>query len=132
LKKKFYMANTVIGVFVDDRMEQIIYERAFQRMEHRVEGHVFTSPEAGIEALKSIRFDVVFIEVHFWGENFGGISILHELQRVMNNRVIAIAVTPLLQEGDIEKIIRAGFALCIEKPMTIESLQIFCGQEAVN
>jgi CheY-like chemotaxis protein len=126
------MSNTVIGVFVDDKIEQTIYERAFQRVEHRVDGHVFTSPEEGIEAMKTINFDVVFIEVHFWGENFGGLSILREIQRVTNNRVIAIAVTTLLQEGDIEKIIRAGFAICIEKPVTIQSLEIFCGQAEVN
>ena len=126
------MANSVIGVFVDDKIEQTIYEKAFQRLEHKVEGHVFTSPEQGIEAMKHIRFDVVFIEIHFWGENFGGISILQQLRAASANRVIPIAVTSLLQEGDIEKIINAGFMMCIEKPMTVESFQLFCGDTMEN
>lgn len=126
------MANTVIGVFVDDKVEKAIYERAFERLDHRVDGHVFTTPEQGIEAMKLAKFDVVFIEIHFWGENFGGISILQQIRLATSHRVIPIAVTSLLQEGDIERIIRAGFALCLEKPVSIEALEIFCGQAAMN
>jgi CheY-like chemotaxis protein len=126
------MASTVIGVFVDDKMEQTIYEKAFERLEHKVEGYVFSTPEEGVEALKHTKFDVVFIEIHFWGENFGGISILEQLRKVSTNRMIPIAVTSFLQEGDIEKIIKAGFMMCIEKPMTIESFQLFCGHTMAN
>jgi len=126
------MGNSVIGVFVDDRIEQAIYEKAFQRLEHKVEGHVFTTPEQGIEAMKLMKFDVVFIEIHFWGENFGGISILQQVRALTNNRIIPIAVTSLLQDGDLEKIIGAGFMMCIEKPITIESFQLFCGDTMEN
>jgi CheY-like chemotaxis protein len=46
--------------------------------------------------------------------------------------VIAIAITSLLQEGDVEKIIRGGFSMCIEKPVSIDALQLFCSGSAYN
>jgi CheY-like chemotaxis protein len=126
------MRNTVIGVFVDDRIEQTIYEKAFQKLEHRVEGYVFNSPEQGYEVAKQTDFDVVFIEIHYWGESFGGISILEQLKKTKSRNVIAIAMTSFLQEGDVEKIIGAGFSMCIEKPVSIEALQMFCARNAYN
>jgi CheY-like chemotaxis protein len=126
------MNQTVIGVFVDDKIEQTIYEKAFQRIDHRIEGHVFTTPEQGFETAKHVNFDVVFIEIHFWGENFGGISILEQLKKITGRNIIGIAVTSFLQDGDIQKIIESGFSMCIEKPMTAEALEIFCGQAAYN
>jgi CheY-like chemotaxis protein len=118
--------GTVIGVFVDDKIEQAMYERAFQKWDHKVQGYVFNTPEQGIMVARETPLDVVFIEIHFWGENFGGISILNQLKKASNNQVIAIAMTSLLQDGDIEKIIEAGFSMCIEKPVSMEALQLFC------
>jgi CheY-like chemotaxis protein len=129
---KLVMDHTVIGVFVNDTIEKSIFENAFQRLEHKVDGHVFTNPESGLTQARNLEFDVVFIEIHFWGENFGGISILQQLKMVSRKRIIAIAITSFLQEGDIEKIINSGFAMCIEKPVSIEALQIFCGHAAAN
>jgi CheY-like chemotaxis protein len=124
--------GTTIGVFVDDKIEQAIYERAFQKLEHKVQGYVFSSPEPGIEAAKNTPFDVVFIEMHFWGESFGGISVLDQIKKATGKNVIAIAITSLLQEGDVEKIIRGGFSMCIEKPVSIDALQLFCSGSAYN
>jgi CheY-like chemotaxis protein len=124
--------GTTIGVFVDDRIEQAIYERAFQKLEHKVQGYVFSSLEPGIEAAKYTPFDVVFIEMHFWGESFGGISVLDQIKKATGKNVIAIAITSLLQEGDVEKIIRGGFSMCIEKPVSIDALQLFCSGSAYN
>jgi CheY-like chemotaxis protein len=126
------MTNTVIGVFVDDKIEQAIYENAFQRLEHKVEGHVFNTPEQGIDMAKEIAFDLVFIEIHFWGENFGGISILNQIRKASGRNVIAIAVTSFLQEGDVEKIIESGFSMCIERPFSVEAVEIFCSRRAYN
>ena len=124
--------GTTIGVFVDDKIEQAIYERAFQKLEHKVQGYVFSSPEPGIEVARNTPFDVVFIEMHFWGENFGGISVLDQIKRATGKNLIAIAMTSLLQEGDVEKIISAGFSMCIEKPISVEALQLFCRSAAYN
>ena len=127
------MSNTVIGVFVDNKLEQAMYERAFEKLEHKVIGYVFSSPEQGLNAAKIVDFDIVFIETHFWGENFGGVSILDQLKKTSGNQnLIAIAMTPLLQEGDVEKIIGSGFSMCIEKPLSMETLQIFCRQSAYS
>lgn len=126
------MKNTVIGVFVSDRVEQVIYERAFHRLDHKVEGYVFSVPEQGFEIAKTVHLDVVFIDIHFWGENFGGVSILKQLRKQTGRDIVGIAVTPMLQEGDIERIIESGFSMCIEKPESIEAIQIFCGQTAYN
>jgi CheY-like chemotaxis protein len=130
--KKVEMKNTVIGVFVDDKIEETIYEKAFQKLDHKVEGYVFNNPEEGISLARQIDFDVVFIEIHFWGENFGGISILEQLRRVSRKHIMGIAITSLLQEGDLERIIGSGFTMCIEKPVAFEAFEIFCGQASAN
>jgi CheY-like chemotaxis protein len=126
------MKNTVIGVFVDDKIEQAIYERTFRKLEHKVDGYVFNNPEDGISVACEIDFDVVFIEIHFWGENFGGISILEQLRKSSRKNMMGIAITSLLQEGDLERIIGSGFTMCIEKPVAFETFEIFCGQTCAN
>jgi CheY-like chemotaxis protein len=126
------MRNTVIGVFTDDKIDQAIFERAFQRLEHKVEGYVFNNPEQGILFARDIGFDVVFIEVHFWGENFGGVSILEQVKKAKSNSLLAIAITALLQEGDLERIIDAGFTMCIEKPVAFETFENLCCLTSTN
>jgi CheY-like chemotaxis protein len=97
-----------------------------------VEGHVFTNPEEGIMAASVIDFDIVFIEIHFWGENFGGISILQQLKNVSRKNVLAIGITSFLQDGDVEKIISSGFTMCIEKPVSLDAFELFCAQSSSN
>lgn len=132
VKKYLPMANPIIGVFVDDRIEQTIYERTFQKLEHKMQGFVFTSPEEGIARANEIEFDIVFIEINFWGENFGGISILDQLKRISGKNITAIAMTSLLQAGDWEKITKAGFFMCLEKPISFDLFKMFSGVVCYN
>jgi CheY-like chemotaxis protein len=113
------MGNMVVGVFVDDRVEHIIFENIFQQLDHKLHGVIFRSPEEGFAKATTMRFDIVFIEMHYWGENFGGISILHHLAKISGSKPFAVAFTSLIQAGDLEKIMNAGFSMCLEKPLDI-------------
>jgi CheY-like chemotaxis protein len=126
------MQNSVIGVFVDDKIERTLYERAFERLEHRVQGYVFSNPEEGISFSRELSFDIVFIELHFWGENYGGISILEQLRKTSDRNIIAIAITPLLQGGDLEHVTAAGFTMCMEKPLSFDTLKILCTPQSAS
>jgi CheY-like chemotaxis protein len=119
------MKNTVIGIFTDDYIDRFIYEKVFQKYEHKVEYHVFANPEAGLTFANTNQLDVVFIEMHFWGENFGGISILNQLKKITDKSILAIAMTSLLQQGDLDHILASGFSMCFEKPVNLEALELF-------
>jgi len=115
------MKKTTVAIFEDDQINRFIYEKLFEKIESDVEVHVFDNPEKGILKAKQTPFDVVFIEIHFWN-NFGGISILDKLKEIISNPMLAVAMTSLLQEGDLEKITASGFALCLEKPIAFEKI----------
>ncbi|MFZ6012744.1 MAG: response regulator [Bacteroidota bacterium] len=116
------MRKSVIAIFEDDKVNRFIYKKIFEQMEDKIEGYVFETPEKGFAVAKEVEFDVVFIEIHYRGENFGGIPILEELKKVSSREMIAIATTSLLQDGDLEKIIPSGFTMCMEKPMAFQKL----------
>ncbi len=52
---------------------------------------------------------MVIIDVHFHGDNTG-FDILQKLRIASPREFIAIGVISLLQEGDLERILAAGFA----------------------
>jgi hypothetical protein len=54
------------------------------------------------------------------------------LKKVTRRNILAIAVTPFLQEGDVEKIIGSGFSMCLEKPVSLATFQAFCTSAARN
>lgn len=117
------MTDAVIGIFEDDKIHRFAYERIFERLDHKMRCYIFDTPEKGYATAKEIKFDIVFIEVHFWGENFGGISILNEIKKT-NPNLIAVAMTSLLQEGDLERILTSGFNMCLEKPVAFHELNM--------
>lgn len=117
------MKKLVVAIFEDDEINRFIYQNLLKSSSERLEVHVFETPEAGLEAAKTIQFDIVFVEIHFWGQNFYGTSILRRLKEVSKTEFISIAVTSLLQEGDMDQIIMAGFTLCMEKPLSFESIR---------
>lgn len=119
------MHSTVIGVFTDDKIDGVLFERAFDQYDHRIEGYVFDNPERGILAAREVGFDVVFIEIHFWGEDFGGVSILDQLRKASPRKLLAVALTSFLQDGDLERILKSGFTMCIEKPLSLDLLKSF-------
>jgi CheY-like chemotaxis protein len=110
------MKKTVIAIFEDDEVNRFIYTRLFQQHRDDVDVHIFGTPNQGFAAAKAIEFNIVFIEVHFW-KNYGGIDILTKLKEVSAPGMIAVAMTSLLQQGDLENIISAGFSMCLEKPI---------------
>jgi CheY-like chemotaxis protein len=116
------MINTVVAIFEDDKINCFIHEKLFNFVKAPIQCHLFDNPEKGYEAAENIEFDVVFIEIHFWGGNLSGIDILKNLKSIHQKKFIAVAMTSLLQEGDLEKIMDAGFNLCVEKPLIFSDL----------
>jgi CheY-like chemotaxis protein len=109
------MKKTVVAIFEDDLVNRFIYERLFS-LKPYLEVHIFENIEAGIAAAKHTPFDVVFVELHFW-ENFGGIGIMNKLKTISSPEVIYVAMTSLLQQGDLERVLSSGFTMCMEKPI---------------
>ena len=114
------MKQTLVAIFEDDLVNRYIYERLF-RTRQDVELHIFDHPDRGIEAFRQMAFDVVFIEAHF-RENFGGIGILNTLKELSHNKTVFIAITSLLQKGDLEILMSAGFIMCLEKPIAFSDI----------
>ena len=117
------MKKITVGIFESDKVNRFIYEKTFDRHSDRVEFYVFDNPEKGLEIAKTLDFDIVFIDLHFWGEDFSGITILNKLKAVSSKEMFAIAMTSFLQEGDIEKTMAAGFGLCLENPVALSKLE---------
>jgi CheY-like chemotaxis protein len=117
------MKKTVVAIFEDDVVNRFIYERLFTQRKENIELYIFDNPDKGIEVARKTPFDVVFIEIHFW-ENFGGIPILQKLKEILPPQLISVAMTALLQKGDLEFIMRSGFTLCVEKPMVFTEADI--------
>lgn len=116
------MNKKVIAIFEDDHVNRFIYERIFQGR-NDVEIHIFDSVDRGVAMAAEIPFDIVFIEIHFWG-NFGGIGILNKLKETPARNATFIAMTSLLQKGDVEHILQSGFHLCMEKPVIFSEMDI--------
>lgn len=115
-----FMKKTIVAIFEDDLVNRYIYEKMF-RVREDITLHIFDHPAKGIEAFKETPFDVVFIEAHF-RENFGGISILEQLKAISGNHTVFIAITSLLQKGDLEQLMEAGFMMCLEKPIVFNDI----------
>jgi CheY-like chemotaxis protein len=114
------MKRTQVAIFEDDTVNRYIYERMFRDRED-ISLSVFDQTEAGIQKLKHTAFDVVFIEAHF-RQNFGGIEILERLRSALPEPPICIAITSLLQKGDLERLMGAGFMMCLEKPIVFSDV----------
>jgi CheY-like chemotaxis protein len=115
------MKKTTVAIFEDDHVNRYIYQKLFDSITSDIQIHVFDNPEKGISMAKQTPFDVVFIEVHFW-ENFGGIEILNKLKDTSSQPMLAVAMTSLLQQGDLETITSSGFAMCLEKPVAFDRI----------
>jgi CheY-like chemotaxis protein len=112
------MKKTVVAIFENDPINRFIYERLLSQRTEDIEFYIFDNPDKGIEMAKTIQFDIVFIEIHFW-KSFGGISILQRLKEVSSPLMVSIAMTSLLRNGDIEYVIKEGFTLCVEKSVVL-------------
>jgi CheY-like chemotaxis protein len=113
--------KTRVGIFEDDRADQFIFQQLITKTSPAIEPIFFRSIEEGIEAARKELFDVVVINIHYYGDNIG-LDILQRLRRESKVPFVAIAITPLLLDGDLERILAAGFALALEKPQAFEAL----------
>ncbi|HEY0744705.1 MAG TPA: response regulator [Chryseosolibacter sp.] len=114
------MEKTVVAIFEDDLVNRYIYEKTFQKRDD-IMLLLFDSLEKGLDKLKDYHPDVVFIEAHFHG-NFGGVSIIKSLRAITTDRTVFIAMTSLLQKGDLEHLMSAGFMMCLEKPIAFNEV----------
>lgn len=114
------MKKTTVAIFEDDLVNRYIYEKMFKSRED-ITLLIFDNIQKGLEKLKEIPADVIFIEAHFH-ENFGGIKILDKLRPLLNSKTVVIAITSLLQKGDLETLIGAGFLMCLEKPIVFNEI----------
>jgi len=117
------MKKITVGIFESDKVNRFIFERTLNKHKEKVTFHVFDNPEKGLAAAAALNLDIVFIDLHFWGEDFSGIGILEKLRAQSEKDIFAIAMTSLLQEGDIERTMAAGFGLCLENPVALINLE---------
>lgn len=122
-KNMRFMKKITVGIFESDKVNRFIYEKTFDRHSDRVEFYVFDNPEKGYEVAKELHFDIVFVDLHFWGEDFAGITILNKLKQLSSKEMFAVAMTSLLQEGDIERTMAGGFGICLENPVALTKLE---------
>jgi CheY-like chemotaxis protein len=113
------MKKAVVGIFEDDAASRFIFERLFEPMGDKVEVRIFDTPQKGFETAAMVPFDIAYIEIHFWS-SFGGLSILKRLREI-NPDIFVVAMTSLLQPGDLERIMDSGFNMCLEKPVVFSS-----------
>src|SRR6188508_3432391 len=103
------MKKLVVGIFEDNEINRFIWANLLETKTEYLEGHIFETVEQGISVVQNTAFDVVIIETHFWGQSFYGLDILARLKEVCKKPFIPIATTALLQIGDWERILNAGF-----------------------
>jgi CheY-like chemotaxis protein len=114
------MKKTTVAIFEDDLVNRYIYEKMF-KSRNDITLFLLDNPRKGYEKLKDVPVDVIFIEAHFH-ENFGGIKILKELRTIVPESTVFIAITSLLQKGDLETLMAAGFMMCLEKPIVFNEI----------
>ncbi len=126
MKKKL-----VLAIFENDPLNRFIYQKMLQRQEDKVSFHIFNTPEEGLELAPSLNFDIAFIDMHLRGEYFGGIGFSNKLKSVSGSTT-TIAMTTLIQEGDLERAASGGFEKCVEKPLPFFDLDKLLAEIVYN
>lgn len=108
--------KTSVGIFEQNRTDQFLYKKWMENINRDLEPLFFENVNDGIAAAQKGTFDIVVIDIHFNG-NHTGFDILQKLRIASPKEFVAIGVTALLQEGDLERVLAAGFAICLEKPL---------------
>lgn len=111
----------VVAVFENDALNRFIYQRMLNLQSEVVTAYIFENPEAGLERSHSVKFDLAFIDLHLRGELFGGVALARQLQSLIKD-IRLVAMTTLIQEGDLEQSKRAGFMTLLEKPVPFYNL----------
>jgi CheY-like chemotaxis protein len=112
-----------IGVFESDLADQFLYKQALLKRDEPVEFSFFKNVAQATKAVQDGHVHILIIELHYLGSN-QGLDILKKLQAVAPFNFTAIAVTSLIQDGDLERIFKGGFHACVEKPFIFEQLAL--------
>jgi CheY-like chemotaxis protein len=112
-----------IGVFESDLADQFLYKQAFLNRHDPVEFSFFKNLREATVVVADGQVDILIIELHYLSSNMG-LDIVKKLREVAPFNFTAIAVTSLLQEGDLERIFKGGFHACVEKPFIFEQLAL--------
>jgi CheY-like chemotaxis protein len=112
-----------IGVFESDLADQFLYKQALLNRDEPVDFSFFKNVNEALQAVSDGQVNILIIELHYMGSNMG-LEILKKLKAAAPFDFTAIAVTALLQEGDLERIFKGGFHACIEKPFIFEHLAL--------
>lgn len=116
------MKKIRIAVFENDEADQFIYRKTLGQFADSAETFVFDNPQDGFKAAEDTQFDIVFINMHFMDIIFSSVHILKRLKEIMPAEPMAIAMTPIIQMGDRERMYEAGFHACMEKPFSFEHI----------
>lgn len=111
MKKK-----VVIAIFETDPLNRFIYQKMLEPQRDRVSFHIFNSAEEGLGKAAELACDVAFIDMHMHGKFFGGLDIVKKL-KMISDQTTMIAMTTLIQDGDVERATSGGFFKCTEKPL---------------
>lgn len=116
------MKKIRIGIFEGEKVNHFIYDKILEQ-HGEAQFFLFDTPEKGFSVAENIHFDIVFIDLHFWGQNFSGINILQKLKETDPSNMVTIAITPMLQDGDLQRAFSGGFGMCIEKPLALNTIE---------
>jgi CheY-like chemotaxis protein len=105
-----------IAIFEEDPINRFIYQKMLQPHLDKASIYIFDRPEVGLELGETLNFDIAFIDMHLKGECFGGLSLSKKLKSISDDTKL-VAMTTLIQHGDLEQVASNGFMKCLEKPL---------------
>lgn len=112
-----------IAIFEDNEIDRFIFESNLRLVNFPVEFFIFNNPDDGIATAQRIPFDLVIINIHFWGTEYGYV-ILEEFQKGIAIQPRFIAVSAFVHEKDSVNIQLRGFEAIVEKPLIYAELQL--------
>jgi hypothetical protein len=109
-----------IAIFDDSDIDRFIFDRTLSENIH-ADHRCFVNPEVGLSYSPYQVFDIVIIDLHFWGTRFG-IKIRDQWSERCLKKPVFIATSPFLLENESAEIINAGFDYVFKKPAIFSSL----------
>ena len=116
-----------LHALVDAGMKEILYgENSMDERELSYEITVFTNPLMMIDALKTKRFDLAFLDLLMNKES--GFGVAQEIRRMRLNTEIAIVTSYGEARNDAFQYRPIGY---VDKPATIEEVTDFCASISI-
>jgi len=114
------MNDKRILIIEDDNDNQVLLEEIISSCSSEYSYSSVNNGEDAINASKSDKFDLAFVDMSVPGKN--GFDIIKALRKTQNN-IPVIALTANAMKGTKEKILKSGFNEYISKPCTIKDLK---------